>query len=155
MWACVHSAELSETISTIVDVMSDDTTFAAVHYPGMEILFEAVNLGTPALKLAFISTVAQGVGVGHRQVVSAFACDAYLLTRAPELSVEDEVEPIESPYMAFSAGHHVKLQLTADHVRQVTAAAAAQKGAFVLLDEFHKLCCVLKIESKDTPVEST
>ena len=68
--------------------------------------------------------------------------------------MEDEIEPVESSYMAFGTGNHVKLQLTPAHVREVTMAAMRLKRSFILLEQFNSLCCLFKLEAQATPVGS-
>ena len=112
--------------------MSDTEVFLVYHYPDMDKVYGVV-CDELADRLAQLSTIPAGVGVGHREVVHDFNGDAYLLTRAPALSIEEEVEPVESQYLAFGIGHYVKLQLNAAHVKAV-ADAATDPAAVVYLD---------------------
>jgi len=150
----IQHPELAASLVSIVDVMMDDMEFEPYHHKDMDEMFCVVK-DTLAESLQEMVIIPSGVGVGHREVVHDFAHDPLLLTRAPALSVEDEIEPVESPYLAYGAGHHVKLQLTGAHIRSLVAIAETKKASFVLRDEFNSLSCKLKIEARESPGSAT
>jgi len=99
LWSAISMPALAERIAAIVDVMSDDQDFVPFHHEGMREMYCVVQDLLTA-RVAGLASIPAGLGVGHRQVVSEFYADPFLLTRAPQLSVEDEVLPVESPYVA-------------------------------------------------------
>ena len=150
LWSCINHPPLAEEVCSIIDVMSDNEVFVPYHYLDMAQVY-AVVCDELEDRLAQLSRIPAGVGAGHREVVHDFNGDPYLLTRQPPLSIEEEVEPVESQYIAFGIGHYVKLQLNAAHVKIVADEAGVKKGAFILAEEFNKLCCRFKIQARPNP----